>query len=509
MSSSDFPSWIQPAYTGADLVWRQPVSTPATYGTITEGFCVSGVMLSDLSWRVVWADAPDDGVTGWSLYTGIVPDTDTLLGQDDSVIPASVTLLCTADFSNRRRDRVYGTLSEGPDGNLWLVLVKSCYTMVVNTPAMDVDPTATTGTYIYKSTDEGATFTYVDELHAGHSSASNGTQFGDAFGSSEIIEHPDTGTWILGVRIIPTSTVMGLATQLMYSNDEGATWSLGLLYPTSVGASPGTQNFFYANNRVWGHNNKYVAFADEELYGTVDGETWVNTGTPYQVSEKIVVSWNAADGDVYVMDAGGDSWSFTPPFADVTIPEDDYPGTSYGDAWTGSVSAGSQSPDGFNFSNFNMVRNGMGTLNDPRKAPGVVLFARGAVTGWGDPYVPPIPWNGVGILWSEIDKRDWTFQPQFTRWRHRWRGKRESLKINTEINQFYYDVRRLNSRSEDVSAALVENRSTIRDGGDVTGVEFQWTTDATPTIEPVQLDGMDNIISRIQQLRNRIEDLEQ
>ena len=112
------------------------------------------------------------------------------------------------------------------------------------------------------------------------------------------------------------------------------------------------------------------------------------------------------------------------------------------------------------------------------------------------------------VLYRTIDKRNWTHQPQLTRWRHRWRGNRESLKVNTEINQTFYDLTRLNTRAETVDSTLETNRDTIRDGGYLGGIDFQWASDATPTIEPVFLPGMDDVTTRIELLRKRIRDLE-
>lgn len=114
----------------------------------------------------------------------------------------------------------------------------------------------------------------------------------------------------------------------------------------------------------------------------------------------------------------------------------------------------------------------------------------------------------MAVLYNTIDKRNWVYQPNFTRWRHRWRGVRESLKINTEISQFYYDATRLNTRVDEVNTQLAETIDLIDNGGSVEGVNFQWDTDATPNIEKLELPGMKEVALRAEKLRNRIRNLE-
>ncbi len=111
-------------------------------------------------------------------------------------------------------------------------------------------------------------------------------------------------------------------------------------------------------------------------------------------------------------------------------------------------------------------------------------------------------------LYSLVDKKRWIHQPNFTRWNHRYRGVRESLKINTEIHQAYYDLYRLEERADDILDYLEEKSELLTDGGYIDGVEFQISDDATPGISPMYLMGLDDMITTIENLRNRTKDLE-
>lgn len=47
------------------------------------------------------------------------------------------------------------------------------------------------------------------------------------------------------------------------------------------------------------------------------------------------------------------------------------------------------------------------------------------------------------ILYSDVDKDKWFYSTNFVRWRHRYRGSRESYKFNYEISSFLYEIRRV------------------------------------------------------------------
>lgn len=55
------------------------------------------------------------------------------------------------------------------------------------------------------------------------------------------------------------------------------------------------------------------------------------------------------------------------------------------------------------------------------------------------------------ILYNEVDRTLWLHEPNLVRWRHRFRGVRESLKMNQEIGQTIYDLHILQIRRDGVS----------------------------------------------------------
>lgn len=113
------------------------------------------------------------------------------------------------------------------------------------------------------------------------------------------------------------------------------------------------------------------------------------------------------------------------------------------------------------------------------------------------------------ILYSEIDKKFWFRQPNLVRWRHRFRSPRESLKVNQEMGQYHYDLSRVKLRNEQVEAEVDEIKENVFDGWDFDGdVDYNWSTDATPSASPAEIIGMDELAARIETLRNRIRGLE-
>jgi hypothetical protein len=114
----------------------------------------------------------------------------------------------------------------------------------------------------------------------------------------------------------------------------------------------------------------------------------------------------------------------------------------------------------------------------------------------------------MAILYSEIDKTDWYYEPNFVRMRHRYRGIRESYKTNTEITQYYYDIRNIFNKAESTRDDLDDYTEKLIEGGSVDGCEYYWSEGATPVLGEVNLLGIDELASRIDKLRNRVKMLE-
>lgn len=113
------------------------------------------------------------------------------------------------------------------------------------------------------------------------------------------------------------------------------------------------------------------------------------------------------------------------------------------------------------------------------------------------------------ILYTDIDKKFWFRQPNLTRWRHKFRSPRESLKINQEIGQTHYDLHRVNLRSEAVSEEVDAMRENAFNGWDFDGdVDYDWSTDATPSASEAEFIGLNELVIRIEILRDRIRHLE-
>jgi hypothetical protein len=113
----------------------------------------------------------------------------------------------------------------------------------------------------------------------------------------------------------------------------------------------------------------------------------------------------------------------------------------------------------------------------------------------------------VGTFYSRMNKDSWLYQPNFRRSRHRYRGHRESFKINLEINQMYTDLCNLDiklTQGEDQLDQLVSN---ILEGVTHTGITYT-DTDATPTDEEVILLSMNEFTANMAALKERIKRLE-
>lgn len=113
--------------------------------------------------------------------------------------------------------------------------------------------------------------------------------------------------------------------------------------------------------------------------------------------------------------------------------------------------------------------------------------------------------TAVTTLFSAIDKKNWVYQPNFVRWRHRSRGPRESLKINQEIGQTIYDIYTLHKRVNVVIDNLDFLADSIIDGGAVDGVDAAWESFDEFDME---LLGLETLSARVESLRKRVRQLE-
>lgn len=104
-------------------------------------------------------------------------------------------------------------------------------------------------------------------------------------------------------------------------------------------------------------------------------------------------------------------------------------------------------------------------------------------------------------FYSEINRREHVEQPPLTIQRHRYRGVRESQKINLEIDQLTLAMKRLYARMTTREEGISEYVTDLIDGGEVTGVG----EDGDATLD---LAGLKALIARAQGLQQRVNDLE-
>lgn len=111
--------------------------------------------------------------------------------------------------------------------------------------------------------------------------------------------------------------------------------------------------------------------------------------------------------------------------------------------------------------------------------------------------------------YDEYSKEDWVYQPNSIRIRNRFRGPRESHKINLRNAQFYYDLNRLYRKLDSLSAAVDYHLELITEGGEIEDVEYLHSQDATPALDDVTLIGVADLASQLENISNRIRRLEE
>lgn len=101
---------------------------------------------------------------------------------------------------------------------------------------------------------------------------------------------------------------------------------------------------------------------------------------------------------------------------------------------------------------------------------------------------------------SATNKRTWVYQPNYVRRRNRYRGPRESIKINQEASGMFFDLKAIAKHQNINNQSLIDNVNNI-----VNGVEYD---DVTWDDENLSLDGITILSSRLEELRKRVKALE-
>ncbi len=139
--------------------------------------------------------------------------------------------------------------------------------------------------------------------------------------------------------------------------------------------------------------------------------------------------------------------------------------------------------------------------------------------------IPPI-----NVLFSQPNTSYFIMAPQLTRWRSRYRGQRESYKVNLEMQQLLFDIRKLYEQVSFTTAYIANNSINLEHGVSLVG--FYWSnyyptqiydtstydadeydgpvTSSIPSEDLNELDltGTNDIVIRLSRLLKRVETLE-
>lgn len=115
--------------------------------------------------------------------------------------------------------------------------------------------------------------------------------------------------------------------------------------------------------------------------------------------------------------------------------------------------------------------------------------------------------NYDGTFYSRINFESVTYQPSYTRVRHRYRGHRESHKINLEISQMYAELCTISRDTDEAEDNLEFYVNNILNGVTYSSIYFT-DQDATPTNENVSITGLNNFMGKLSALEQRIRRLE-
>ena len=107
----------------------------------------------------------------------------------------------------------------------------------------------------------------------------------------------------------------------------------------------------------------------------------------------------------------------------------------------------------------------------------------------------------MALFYSEINKRSFVYQPNMSRSRQRYRGPRDSQKINLEISQFLYDVNNINKKTDEFTLMTLRYAAYVARGTIIDNISYSGTSDNV-------LIGVLEMASEIEDLKNRIVEME-
>lgn len=108
----------------------------------------------------------------------------------------------------------------------------------------------------------------------------------------------------------------------------------------------------------------------------------------------------------------------------------------------------------------------------------------------------------MSLFYNEVDRKKWIYEPNLSRTRHRYRGNRESYKVNLEISQFVFDVNNIYKKMTNFLDTTMRYVSYISRGSTILDIEYSGTT------EPNVMIGLLDMSSEVEELKNRVIEME-
>jgi len=274
----------------------------------------SGVVLPDGRVLHIWYEGKSTNVRSGYLMLGYAPDVFTYLTVNGSVVydRTLVTNLENTSGSLGQGHLVWGNVSRGPDGALWLL--HACFggdnlgnwsSVVTYGPTMQPPPEPyVTRSMIWRSTDEGDTWQYVTAMPQSVSLVSRNRE-GDpvrvCLGGIEIVPagFPNAGRWLCTAASAHNYFGARVWSGAIYaSDDNGASW------------------FRVLTGGAGGADGTYIS-AGSYAFGS-DGCIYVRSMGNYGVIGRANGWWRSCDG--------GTTWAQTQPNYPTPNPPDENTG---------------------------------------------------------------------------------------------------------------------------------------------------------------------------------------
>lgn len=110
-------------------------------------------------------------------------------------------------------------------------------------------------------------------------------------------------------------------------------------------------------------------------------------------------------------------------------------------------------------------------------------------------------------VYSELDKSRWSYTPNLVRWRHRYRGVRESLKFNQTHSQMLFDIYNINNKQNTFMDTLEQHIVDLYQGKeDYTDVDYYYAeTDMTDAYSATGIRDLNERLSILDRTLRRLE----